>query len=721
MKDKIVRTLWGWVRRPLVWIPALVLTCLALGLGMGFWRNLCVQCPSIAQIYAWEPTQAAKVYAQNGELIAELGVERRTPVSIGDLPPHVPQAFVAVEDKRFYDHNGVDPRGVARAVYGLATGRSREMGGGSTITQQLARNMFDELGFERSGIRKLKEMRVARQLERVYSKEQILAAYINQINYGQNWLGIQTASRNYFGKPASELTVPEAALLAGIPNRPADYTPLRHPEAALARRNLVLRRMRDQGMISGSQYDEFAAEPVPTERADVNEGVAPYFVEHVRQILDDRFGGQLYRAGFRVYTTLNLDMQRAANLAMQRGLDAIEEQPGYEHDRYADWADSTSLPGTGAPYVQGALVSIESETGAVRSLVGGRDFNQSKFNRATQALRQAGSSFKPFVYTSAIASMVPASYVITDAPVVLPQLDGTEWKPKNFGGQFNGPMTIREALRRSVNMVAIKLAMEVGLETVVQTAQRMGISTPIERVPATAIGAATVIPIDVAEAYTTFSNLGTRAQTFVIQRVETAEGEVLWDPEPETQAVVDPAVARIMVSMMEGVVSAGTGTGVRRFLPAEVPAAGKTGTTNNSTDTWFAGYTPNLTTLVWFGMDTPEATRPNATGGADAAPVWGEFMAAVYYGVEATETDRAIEAAMPIPEPWPMVDGITTRQVDRLTGKLASQWCPEEDIYTEMYLAGTEPSELCDRSGLNLIGVAGQPEAVTTAPGDPGR
>ncbi len=718
MKDKIFRAVGSVIRLPYVWIPALVLSFLALGLGLGMWQNLCVECPSIAQIYAWEPTQAAKVYARNGELIAELGVERRTPVAVDDLPEHVAQAFIAVEDKRFYAHRGVDPRGVMRAVYGLLTRRSSQLGGGSTITQQLARNMFDELGFERSLLRKLKEMRVAFQLERAYSKEQILAAYINQINYGQNWLGIQTASRNYFGKPASELAIEEAALLAAIPKSPSNYSPLRHPDAALDRRNLVLRRMRDQDMITPTQFEELSATPVPTERAQAHDGIAPYFVEHVRQILDDRFGGQLYRAGFRVYTTLDIEMQKAANQAMQRGLDAVEQQPGYAHDRYAEWADSASFPGNGSPYVQGALVAVESATGAVRGLVGGRDFNQSKFNRVTQAQRQAGSSFKPFVYTSAIASMVPASHVVVDAPVVLPQLDGTEWKPRNFTGEFNGPMTIREALRRSINMVAIKLAMEVGLETVVQTAKRMGLRTDIERVPATAIGAATVIPMEMAEAYTTFSNLGEKVRPFVIERVEAADGEVLWDPQPEVQSVVDPAVARIMVSMMEGVVASGTGASVRASLPYDVSAAGKTGTTNNSTDTWFVGYTPNLTALVWFGMDQPQPTRPNATGGGDAAPVWGEFMKMVYYGQEETDTLPAIAASMEVPQPWPSVDGISTREVDRVTGKLASQWCPEEDIYTEMYLSGTEPTDICDRSGLTLIGQAQRP---VVSSGEPGR
>ncbi len=700
----LIKRVGAFVRIPYVWIPLLFLSSLGAGLGLGSWRNLCATCPSIALLYGYEPIQTSKVYADGGELIAEFGAEARTPVSVQDLPDHVAQAFVSIEDKRFYRHKGVDPIAVGRAVVGVLTGQSRRSGGGSTLTQQLARNMFPrQIGTERRATRKLKEMKVALEMERIYTKDQILEAYINQVNYGQGWLGIQTASRNYFGKSASELTIPEAALLAAIPNRPSDFTPLQHPENAIRRRNLVLDRMTDQGYITTAQAAEFKQAPVPTERAVLSKGVAPYFVEHVRRELDDRFGSQLYTAGLRIYTTLHIGMQHSANRAMEAGWAAIEARPGYEHPLYSNYADSTTIGASESPYVQGAFIVIDPEIGAVRALIGGRDFRHSKFNRATQALRQAGSSFKPFVYTAAIASGIPASQVYLDNAVVLPQPDGTEWRPKNFTSDFQGPITMREGLRRSINMIAIKVGMEVGLETVAQTARRMGIGTEIERFESTAIGAAEVIPMEMTSAYGTFATLGTKARPYSVARVESADGEVLWEAVPETQRVLDASVARIMVSMLESVVSAGTGTAVRRSLPPEVPAAGKTGTTNESSNVWFGGFTPNLVGLVWFGMDRPIQIRPGATGGADAAPVWGAFMRDVYYGTTDEDSDISFEPMLPIPEPWPMVAGLTTRRVDSRTGKRASEWCPEEDAYTELYLPRTEPTELCDRSGDDLL------------------
>lgn len=700
----LFKRLGAFVAVPYVWIPLLFLASLGIGLGLGSWRNLCADCPSIALLYGYEPVQTSKVYAEGGELIAEFGAEARTPVSVSDLPEHVAQAFVAIEDKRFYRHRGVDPIAVTRAVVGVLTGQSRRSGGGSTITQQLARNMFPRrIGTERRATRKLKEMKVALEMERLYTKDQILEAYINQVNYGQGWYGIQTASRNYFGKSASELTIPEAAMLAAIPNLPSVYTPLEHPENAIRRRNLVLDRMLDQGYITPAQATEFKGLPVPTERAVLTKGVAPYFVEHVRRELDDRFGSQLYTAGLRIYTTLNVGMQQSANRAMEAGWARIEARPGFSHPPYSDYADSTSLGLAESPYVQGAFIAIDPVTGAVRSLIGGRDFRHSKFNRATQALRQAGSSFKPFVYTAAIASGIPASQVYLDNAVVLPQPDGTEWRPKNFTADFQGPITMREGLRRSINMIAIKVGIEVGLETVAQTARRMGIATEIERFESTAIGAAEVIPFEMAEAYGTFATLGTKARPYSVARVESSDGEVLWEAVPETQRVIDESVARIMVSMMQDVVSAGTGTTVRASLPYEVPAAGKTGTTNESSNVWFGGFTPNLVALVWFGMDRPIQIRPNATGGGDAAPVWGEFMRDVYLGTTEEDSDESFEPMLPIPEDWPMVAGLTTRRVDSRTGKRASEWCPEEDAYTELYLPRTEPTELCDRSGDDLI------------------
>jgi len=690
---------------PYVWMPALFLGFAALGGGLGAWQNLCATCPSIAQIYDYEPTQTSKVYARGGELIAEFGEEARTPVSIEDLPAHVPAAFIAVEDKRFYRHNGLDPFGIARAVVGVLTGTSGQRGGGSTITQQLARNMFQGIGFERRLVRKLKEARVAIQLEDVYTKDQILEAYINQINYGQNWLGIQTASRNYFGKDATELTATEAAMLAAIPKSPTRYSPLNNPELTIERRNTVLQLMANQDYITQGDADRFMLEPVPTVRAQMDKGVAPYFVEWVRGQLDDRFGVQLYTAGLKIHTTLDASMQRAANSAMERGFLAVEARPGFEHPRYDAFLDSTSLGMTNSPYLQGAFIALDPETGEVLSMVGGRDFRHSKFNRATQARRQAGSSFKPFVYTAAISSRIPASHIVIDAPVVIEQPDGTEWKPKNFGDEFRGPMTLRAGLRTSTNMVAIKLGMEVGLETVAQTARRMGIRTEVERFESTAIGAVEVIPLQMAEAYTAFATLGTKATPFGIQRVESGSGETLWSLEPERSEVLEAPVARILVSIMEDGVNFGTGTTVRTVarLPYDVPVAGKTGTTNDATNTWFIGFTPNLVGLVWFGMDLPRTTRPNATGGGDAAPVWGEFARLIYYGNADEDSDESYEPMRPIPEAWPMVSGLTSRLVDSKTGKLASQWCAQEDQYTEYFLPGTEPTELCDSSGDDLF------------------
>ena len=700
---------------PRVWgVTPFVLVGLGAGGAWGTWLNVCSDCPSIAQIMTFEPEQASKLYSHDGRLLAELGIERRTPVSISSLPDYVAQAFVAVEDKRFYEHNGIDPRGIARALTGVLTGQNR--GGGSTITQQLARNMFDtRIGFERRYVRKLKELHVAFALERSYTKEQILEAYMNEILYGHGWWGIQTASRNYFAKNASELNPAEAALLAAIANRPSFYSPLRRPENAERRRRLVLRRMVDQGFLPPEDFDRYANAPIPSERAVAGGSVAPYFEEWVRQILDDRFGSKLYTAGLNVYTTLDVRMQRAAEVSMKEGWASIEARPGFRHLTYEAYQDSVAAGVTlsdDQQYVQGLFIALDPWTGSVRALIGGRDFQTSKFNRATQALRQAGSGFKPFVYTAAIASRIPPTFIVLDAPVVTMQVDGTEWRPRNFSNRFEGPMTIRTGLMRSQNMIAIKLADEVGLESVAQTARRMGIRSEIERFPSTAIGAAEVIPIQMAEAYSTFANMGTKVRPFPILRVEDAQGNILWDPQPERTQVLDPLVARIMVSMLKGVVDGGTGyTAVRLIarLPAEVVAAGKTGTTNDGTDIWFNGITPNLLATVWFGMDRPTEIYPGATGAGAPGPVWGSFMRRMYYGDPDALDEELRQPTLPIPEPWNIPDGLVTRLIDRTTGKLASQWCPEDDQILDMFLPGTEPTEFCDRDDFRSFRTPNEP------------
>lgn len=689
-------------------IVLLALVALGGGLALGSWRNACYDCPSIAQIHVWEPTQSTKILSHDGQLIAELGQERRTAVALDALPAYVAQAFVAVEDRRFYEHNGFDMRGIARAVVGLILNQ-RIVGGGSTITQQLARNMFVQLGFEQRFSRKLKELKVALELEQAYSKDQILEAYINQVNYGRGHYGIESASQWFFGKPASAIDPAEAALLAAVINLPEHYSPFRHPERALQRRNMILDLMRQQGYLGPAEAERWKQTPLPEEPHTTGEGeIAPYFVEWVRGLLDDRYGSDLYRKGYRIYTTLDLEMQKRAKEAMERGWTYIEGQPGYRHPTYAESMSQKAAESfSETPYLQGMFLAMDARTGEVRAMIGGRDFEDSKFNRATQARRQPGSVFKPFVYTAAIANRIPASHIIYDAPYV-EEVGDTIWSPRNFGGTFAGPVTLREALRRSINVVAVKLGKEVGIETVAQTARRLGIETDIPRVPATSIGAASVIPLQMLEAYSAFANQGVRVHPRTILRVEDADGNVLWQTEPEQDTVLDPNTATIVTDMLRDVVDRGTAySAIRgpdpnnRILPYEIPAAGKTGTTNDYSDVWFVGFTPDLLAAVWFGFDTPKRIMVNATGGGHAAPVWGQFMRSVYV----SESD-SVPPLLPPPEPWTIPETLTAVEIDAETGKLATEWCPMDRsrVYTEYFIPGTEPTEACEMDPGGLFG-----------------
>ena len=690
----------------------------AVGAVRGSWQNICAgdTCPSIARIRTFEHEQTSKLLAHDGRQIAEIGYERRTPISLHALPEYIPQAVTAIEDKRFYQHSGFDPFGIARAAFGVLT--FRNLGGGSTITQQLARNLFDEIGFQRRYVRKMKEVRVALDLERAYTKDQILEAYLNEIYMGRGY-GFQNAASNYLGKNIAQINIAEAALLAAILNRPGVYDPFRYPDRAKARRDLVLTRMAAEGHLERDEAERWKEFPLPeSEPTGSVTSLAPYFEEWVRQILDSRFGDEIYRSGLRVYTTLDVEMQQAAKVSMDEGWRAIEaDSTHFEHPYYSDFDTVQAFSGS-TPYLQGAFVALDPVTGHVKAMVGGRDFEQSKFDRARLANRQAGSSFKPFVYTAAIASRIPASHVVVDAPVVYPQVSGEDWRPANFGGEFKGPMTMREGLYTSTNMIAIKVGWEeVGIETVAQTARRMGIQTEIERFPSTTIGAAEVIPIQMAEAYSTFPNLGTKVRPFPILRVEDSEGVIIWEPQPERTQVLDSMVSRIMVSMLEDVVIRGTGYNairVRGGLPYQVSAGGKTGTTNDGTDVWFAGFTPNLLATVWFGMDAPIPIfslgpgKRQATGGGLAAPVWASFMRRVYMGGQSDEDNTNYEPhgpLLPIESGWPLLPGLNAVLVDRSTGKLASRWCAEEDRYLEYYLPGTEPTELCDRSSRRFRGL----------------
>jgi len=560
---------------------------------------------------AWRmivPPQSSLVFARDGSLIGELGAQKRTLVSIRSLPRYVGQAFVAVEDQRFYQHDGVDVVGIAGALKDAVKGDPR---GASTITQQLVGNMHPDLidRRDKSPLRKLREQSAAREMERHYSKEQILEGYLNQIAFGHGWYGIESAARHYFGKGAVQLTLAEAATLASMPKGPAIYDPIKSPQRVSERRNLVLTLMSQQKYITPAQAE--AAKRVPLKTvADAGFSVdASYFLDVVR-IQAERAGVPVTTGGYRIYTSLDPLLQRAANAAIVDGVSDVEALPGYRHTKFAARAKGSS------DYLQGALVAIDPVTGDVRALVGGRDYRESSFDRVIDGLRQPGSAFKPIVYAAAIADSLTANEIIPDTAIAIPLDRGRVYRPDNSDNQFLGPITMREALAKSRNVVAVQLAERVGLDTIVRWARRFGIDAPVAPYPASAIGASALQPLDLVGAYTVFANLGAHVDPRFIYRIEDRAGAAVFThPAAAPRAVIDPKVAFIVRDMMREVVERGTATSIRRYLPASIPVAGKTGTTNDNTDVWFVGMTPDIVAGVWLGFDTPKTITPGAAGG----------------------------------------------------------------------------------------------------------
>lgn len=608
--------------------------------------------------------------ARDGSLIGEIGDELRISVPLSSLPPHVPQAFIAIEDQRFYQHDGVDLVGIAGAIKDAVLGNPR---GASTITQQLVGNMHPEIidRSDRSPLRKLREQAAAREMEKHYTKEQILEAYLNQIHFGHRWYGIESAARHYFGKPAAELSLAEAATLAAVINGPAIYDPIRRSESARQRRNLVLSLMAEQGYITREQATAAQAEPITTAPERGYNPPAPWFVDVVR-IQAERAGVPVTRGGYRIYTTLDPVAQRAATVALREGLARVERLPGFRGEAFTGRARGSSN------FLQGTLVAMDPYTGDVRALVGGRDYAASSFNRAVDSKRQPGSAFKPIVYAAVIADSVAPNVLVADTAIAIPLENRTLYQPANADGAFQGPMTMREALARSRNVVAVQLAMSVTMDSVAAMAQRFGISSPIAPYPSSAIGASVVQPLDLVAAYATIANLGSRVEARFITHVDDASGRTVWqNPITPPQRVLDENVAYILRDMMRDVVERGTATAVRQVVPVHVPVAGKTGTTNDNADVWFVGMTPSIVAGVWIGFDRPSTITPGAAGGTLAAPIWAQFV------------DAAGHARGGIP--WSAPEQLVAAEVDRLTGTLAGADTPAEQRYTEYFLAGTEP------------------------------
>ncbi len=663
------------------------------GLAFGSWALVCRggQCPPVEALNDYTPRQTSKLYAVDGRFIAELGLERRTLVKLDEIPETVQQAFVITEDKRFYSHAGVDWKRVLGALARDILARGWDQGF-STITMQLARNVFPErLTREKTLVRKLREAKVAREIETKYDKKKILELYLNQISLGNGAFGVEVASQRYFGKSVRDLNIAEAATLAGLPKAPERYNPRKHPDRAIQRRNTVIQLMRENGAISDADASVARAFPLQLASKEEAGDVAPYFVEWIRQQLDEQFGKQLYEQGLKVYTTLDLDMQSAAERALERQLRLIEtgRYGGFTHESYEHYLARSlagTEPGENSPYLQGAFVAEDPRNGAIRAMVGGRDFYDSKFNRATQALRQPGSAFKPIVYAAAVQNGRPASYIVNDSPIVVPLGGGggKDWAPKNYDGKFLGLMPMRRGLYESRNIVAIRVGMELGEQTIINEARNFGITTPIPPVPSIHIGAADVYPIEMISAYSAFSNQGIRPTPNAILRVENARQEVLWQQTPARSQVLSPEESWLMVDMMKDVIRRGTAAGSVWGAGFHLPAGGKTGTTNDGTNVWFIGYTADLVAGVWMGFDRPQKIMADAQGGRLAAPAWTQFMSEVY-------------RRKPAPPDWPRPPAIITRDIDISTGMLQTPYCPRDLIRSEFYIPGTEPMVECDK------------------------
>ncbi|MCI0432893.1 MAG: PBP1A family penicillin-binding protein, partial [Gemmatimonadetes bacterium] len=663
----------------------------ALSVGGVAWHRCGISgCPSVARLASYQPGGASVLLDRNGDVIGDLSPVKRTLIRLSKLPAHVPAAFIAVEDKRFYRHNGVDWRRVAGAA--LANLRSgRAVQGSSTITMQLARNVFPDRipASERTLTRKLLEVRVAREIERRFSKDAILEMYLNHIYFGAGAYGIETASRQYFGKSAANLSVEQAALLAALLKAPTRYDPRQHASRAKARRDLVLALMLEQGSVTAEQADRARGSAVRVRSSAGGPAeqpiTAPYFVAMVRTLLEDELGEDLYAQRLRIHTTLDVRLQKTTEQELERQIRNVEtgafgafDGPGLSRH------DATAAH---TRYLQGAAVMMESSTGEVLALVGGRNARHSGFNRAVAGQRQVGSAFKPFVFAAALRRGWSPSAVLDDSPFRL--VSGRQtWEPSNFDGEFVGPITFRDALVHSRNVPTIRLTESVGEGHVAKLARDAGLRGEIHEAPVMALGVTATSPLDLATAYTAFANNGDVVKPRLVLRVEDDAGRVVWSSSTETRTVLEPAIAYIMTDMLSDVIDHGTGRAVRS-VGYDGRAAGKTGTTDDGADVWFVGYTPQMIGTVWIGFDQPRAIAARATGGSVAAPVWGRIArrAGTWTRGDWTASPQVIRLA-----------------IDPSTGLALEEGCRPRDgeAVEELFLRGREPRATCpERAGGN--------------------
>ena len=714
--------------------------------------------PEVKHLQDWKPPVVTTIYSADGQVLYQFGAEKRIVVGLDQIPKEFLEALVATEDSHFYEHFGVDPWGIARAIITDII-RFKKAQGGSTITQQLARSLF--LKPEKTVRRKLQEMVLAVQIEKAFTKQEILGFYCNQVYMGHGRYGIEAAAEYYFGRPAKEMALPESALLAGLVQRPEAYSPFRAPDKARSRRDHVLNRMVEENKISRDVADPAIASPVIVAKLPEEDNIAPYFVEEVRRYLDSKYGEvTLYEEGLEVHTTLDASMQKAANQAVFEGLRTLDKRQGFrpikenvlkdggdlatfthvtwtkppsagrlrwgvvtEVTRKAatvklgeytahfgqegiDWTQK-SIPnqvlkvGDVSPFlvvsidepkkelkvkldqeplVEGALLAIDPATGEIKALVGGYDFNRSEFDRSMQSYRQAGSAFKPFVYTTALDSGNTLADTIFDEPTVfVDPATGDEYQPSNYYRKYYGVTTLREAMEESRNIVAVKLLNQVGYSRTIDTARKMGISSPLRPYPSMALGTMEVSLIDLTTAYSIFPNQGVRVEPHFIRYVADRDGTMREEAKPKVIEVLRADIAYLMTYLLEGVTESGTGALAARELNR--PVAGKTGTTDDLADAWFVGFSPSLVAGVWVGFDQKKSLGEGETGARAALPIWIGFMKGALKGKPE--------------ESFPRPANVVYVPIDRRTGLRATveSSCPV--TFLEAFLEGTEPAKAC--------------------------
>ena len=586
-------------------------------------------------------TPQTQIYASNGQVLISLG--ERQAVSLDMVSKNFINAILATEDHLFFEHHGINKLRTLKGLYVTLTSQSGKVEGASTITQQLAKNLF--FSFERTFSRKLKELLVSLQIETSNTKEEILQAYINQIHFGAGAQGVEKAAQVFFGKSALDLTLPEAALLAGLPKSPTNYNPFRHYDLALKRRTIVLGRMAKAGFISEDEAREAMLKKPELHHQQSDSRTGSYFLDALISELISKYGEDVvYHGGIRVYATIDTRLQTYAQQALKKGLENLDSMMG--------------IPDDAADRPQGAIVAIDTGSGAVKAMIGGRNYYESEFNRAIKSRRQPGSGFKPFLYYTALKDLGfhPAT-IMTDKPVVIPVKGAADWEPRNFNKAFTGRMILKKALTESVNTIAAQMVEKVGPDAVIRTARTCGIESPLQEVYSVALGTSNVTPYEMAAAYSVFATLGVMHEPFLFWRVEDAYGRIIFEHIVQEKRVLDPSISYQLVDMMKSVIDIGSGKSIRQ-LGFNRAAAGKTGTTDSFNDAWFTGFTPTLCTSVWAGFDKEkkllDSRNVGITGGRGAAPIWADFM------INALSSEPERDFAIP--------DNVHFETVDILTG-----------------------------------------------------